>query len=229
MLFDTGANVNIITTKGIQKLNNIKIKECEELETITIADGTTLSTEIYVNLKISVNNNLSIKERFFIIDYDNPYFDIILGRSIQKKYRLYIDPDDDSLYQKTKKGPKHITQVCTNTSNNAPLRNTLVIEKNENKEFIDTLEEICNSVPSEVREKFGGLIKKYRNCMATSLTQLTTANLEPHTISTTTDIPIKLKPYKLSKEHSDVLKQEIISLLEKGLITPSHSPCLFHY
>ncbi|OUM56236.1 hypothetical protein PIROE2DRAFT_25400, partial [Piromyces sp. E2] len=34
-------------------------------------------------------------------------------------------------------------------------------------------------------------------------------------------------PYKLSKEQSDVLKNEIISLLEKGLITPSHSPWSF--
>ena len=63
--------------------------------------------------------------------------------------------------------------------------------------------------------------------MATSLTQLTTAKLEPHSIVTTTDVPIKLKPYKLSKEHSDILKQEIISLLEKDLIIPSHSPWSF--
>jgi len=123
-----------------------------------------------------------------------------------------------SLYQKTKKGPKHITRVCINTSNITPLCNTLVIEKDENKEFIDKLEEIYNSLPSEVREKFEGLIKKYRNCMATSLTQLTTANLEPHKISTTTDIPIKLKPYKLSKELSDELKQVITKNIRSTLL-----------
>jgi len=54
--------------------------------------------------------------------------------------------------------------------------------------------------------------------MATSLTQLSRANLEPHSIIATTEKPIKLKLYKLSKEHSDILKQEIISLLNKGLI-----------
>jgi len=119
----------LITTTGIQKLDNIKIKECEEPETITIADGTILSKEMYVSLKISVNNNLYINERFFIIDYDNLYFDIILGRTIQKKYPLYTVPDGDSLYQKTKKGPKHLTQICTNISNNTPICNTPVTEK----------------------------------------------------------------------------------------------------
>jgi len=60
------------------------------------------------------------------------------------------------------------------------------------------------------------------------LTQLTTAKLEPHSIINITDKPIKLKPYKLSKEYSDVLKQEIISLLEKKLIVLSH--CFYqHY
>jgi len=63
--------------------------------------------------------------------------------------------------------------------------------------------------------------------MATSLSQLSTAKLEPHSIPTTTDKPIKLKPYKLSKEHSDILKNEIISLLNKRLIIPSHSPWAF--
>jgi len=48
--------------------------------------------------------------------------------------------------------------------------------------------------------------------------------IEPYTIITTTKKPMKLKPYILSKEHSDILKNEIISLLEKELIIPSHSP-----
>ena len=46
-----------------------------------------------------------MNEKFYIIDNTNPFFNIILGRGIQK-YRLYIDPDDNCLYQKTKKGIK---------------------------------------------------------------------------------------------------------------------------
>eukprot|EP00833_Pecoramyces_ruminatium_P000407 jgi/Orpsp1_1/1174439/evm.model.c7180000050100.1 len=100
-------------------------------------------------------------------------------------------------------------------------------EDEEIREFNTTLNEILNSVPDKVKPKFESLINQFKNCMATSLSQLTTANLEPHSIITTTEKPIKLKPYKLSKEHSDILKEEIISLLNKGLIIPSHSPWSF--
>jgi len=43
-----------------------------------------------------------VNERFYIIDYINPYFDVVLGRGIQKKYSFSIY-QDDGLYQKTKK------------------------------------------------------------------------------------------------------------------------------
>ena len=100
-------------------------------------------------------------------------------------------------------------------------------EDEEIHEFNSTLNEILNSVPDKVKSKFESLINQYKNCMATSMSQLTTANLEPHSIITTPEKPIKLKSYKLSKEHSDILKEGIISLLNKGLIIPSHSPWSF--
>ena len=100
-------------------------------------------------------------------------------------------------------------------------------EDKEIREFNTTLNEILNSIQDKVKSKFESLINQYKNCMATSLSQLTTANLEPHSIITTTEKSIKLKLYKLSKEHSDILKEEIISLLNKGLIIPSHSPWSF--
>jgi len=228
ILYDTGANVNIITTEGLNKLVNKEIEEDKNEQNITFANGTTVPTKFFVTLKININNSCTVREKFFIINQNNPYFDIIFGRSIQKKYRLLIDPDDDHIYQKTKKGLKKITNIIIDTEkNNTPLMNTIFIFKEEKQEFDNTLEEILNSVPKGVKSKFQELINQYKDCMATSMTQLSTANLEPHAIITITNKPIKLKPYKLSKEHSDILKNEIISLLEKGLITPSHSPWSF--
>ena len=73
-----------------------------------------------------------MNEKFYIIDYTNSFFNIILGRGIQKKYRLYIDPDDDCLYQKTKRGIKRITEIYNNhTSLKTPMCNAIIIEKNK--------------------------------------------------------------------------------------------------
>ena len=230
ILYDTGANVNIITLNALNKLNNVDIKKSEEEQTITIANGGIVSTKLFTKLKININNSCTLIEKFYIINQSNPYFDIIFGRGIQKKYRLYIDPDDDCIYQKNKRGPKKITEIISDTRNNdieIPLMNSIIISNEEDEEFSVTVEEIIKLVPEDIKPKFEKLLNKYRNCMATSLSQLTTANLEPHSILTITEKPIKLKPYKLSKEQSDVLRNEIISLLEKGLIIPSHSPWSF--
>jgi len=230
ILYDTGANVNVITTGCLNKFNDVKIEEDIIEQNITLANGSTVPTKYYVPLKININDSCNIYEKFYIINQDNPYFDIIFGRSIQKKYRLLIDPDDDFIYQKTRKGLKKIIQIInSNNTNNIPLMNAIYVSKEDEeiREFNSTLNEILNSVPDKVKSKFESLINQYKNCMATSLSQLTTANLEPHSIITTTEKPIKLKPYKLSKEHSDILKEEIISLLNKRLIIPSHSPWSF--
>jgi len=53
---------------------------------------------------------------------------MIFGRGIQKKYRLFIDPDDDCIYQKNKKGAKKITEIIPNNeTNDTSLVNTVVI------------------------------------------------------------------------------------------------------
>jgi len=98
-----------------------------------------------------------------------------------------------------------------------------------NKQYwrVKAINQIVESVPEEIRVQFENLINIYKNCIATSLSQLSMAKLEPHTIITTTNKPIKFKPYKLSKEHSDIIENEIISLLEKELIIPSHSSWSF--
>jgi len=128
ILYDTGANVNVITTNGLNKLSNQNIVEKSEEQTITIANGTSVSTKLSTTLMINVNNYCTFKEDFYIIDYVNPYFDVIFGRGIQKKYRLFIDPDDDCIYQKNKKGAKMITEIIPNNEiNDVSLVNTVVV------------------------------------------------------------------------------------------------------
>jgi len=233
ILYDTGANVNVITIDGFNKLINKNIQENDIEYNILLTNSVLLPTKLFTNLKININNSCTINEKFFIIDEKNPCFEIIFSRDLIKKYRFILDPDDDCIYQKTKNGLKKITNTTTTTNNDndntnaIPLLNSIIVSEEEVQEFSNTLEKILNEVPLEIKQEFKEILLQYKDCMATSMSQLTTANLEPHSIITTTDQPIKLKPYKLSKEHSDILKKEIISLLEKGLIIPSHSPWSF--
>lgn len=227
VLFDTGANINIITQESFNKLKSKNINKTENEIEIKLADNTVVSTNYYTNLKIKINDKLVIYDKFYIIDHTNPYYDIIIGRSIQKKYRLFIDPDDDSIYKKNDDNSLTKIAEIINNSNGTPLINAVIISEEEEKEFEETLNELINNVPNKIQNEFRKLIEQNKRCMATSLSQLTRAKLLPHTITTTSNMPIKSKPYKLSKEHSKILKEEIVSLLKKGLIVPSHSPWSF--
>ena len=228
VLFDTGANVNIITQESFNKLKCKNIYKTDREVEIKLADNTIVTTNYCTEIKLKIGDKLIIHDEFYIIDYTNSYYDIIIGRSIQKKYRLLIDPDDDAIYQKGENNTLiKITEIIYNNEHEIPFVNAIIISTEEEKEFDETLSEIINNVPESIKNEFRKLIEQNKGCMATSLSQLTTANLEPHTITTTSDKPIKLKPYKLSKDHSDILKNEIISLLNRGLIEPSHSPWSF--
>jgi len=110
ILYDTGSNVNIITLNALNKLDNVDIEESEEEQTITIANGGIVSTKLFAKLNININNSCTLIEKFYIINQSNPYFDIIFGRGIQKKYRLYIDPDDDCIIKKIKEVLKRLPE-----------------------------------------------------------------------------------------------------------------------
>ncbi|OUM56235.1 hypothetical protein PIROE2DRAFT_65651 [Piromyces sp. E2] len=131
ILYDTGANINVITIDGFNKLDHQEIEECEEEENITIANGATVSTKIFTTLKININNSCTVVDKFYVIDHNNPHFDVIFGRGLQKKYRLFIDPDDDFIYQKTKNDPRKITKIISNkdiSDNKIPLMNSIIMK-----------------------------------------------------------------------------------------------------
>eukprot|EP00833_Pecoramyces_ruminatium_P017297 jgi/Orpsp1_1/1191329/evm.model.d7180000084992.1 len=89
ILYDTGANVNVITTGCLSRLDNVEIKEDIIEQIITLANRSTVPTKYYIPLKININDSCNVYKRFYIINQDNLYFDIIFSRSIQMMI-LYI-------------------------------------------------------------------------------------------------------------------------------------------
>jgi len=60
--------------------------------------------------------------------------------------------------------------------------NTIYLSKEDEeiREFNATVNEILNFVLDKVKSKFESLINQYKNCMAASLSQLTTTKIELH-------------------------------------------------
>jgi len=104
VLVDTGATVNAINKSFLLKIaNKTKVFKYQK-EKFKLAGGRIISTCYAVYLKLEFNG-LYFTSLYWIIDDDEPCYDIILGRNSQKEHRLFIDPDDDGLYMKTSTTP----------------------------------------------------------------------------------------------------------------------------
>jgi len=67
VLYDIGANANIIKSSRLRKLDIPTIKTYEENQkSPAVANETIINTNEYINLKININNSCTIKEIFVV-------------------------------------------------------------------------------------------------------------------------------------------------------------------
>ena len=69
-----------------------------------------------------------------------------------------------------------------------------------------------------------GTLEKFTSIMVEQDLDLTEAKVKPCHIDTGDAKPIRQKPYKMHLKHQEHLRKEIKSMLETGVILPSHSP-----
>jgi len=222
VLVDSGASINAITKSFYKKIQS-KVTTVESKETwFKVAGKGFIMSNCLVRLRVKFTN-ISIEEMFWVIDDDSSSYDIVIGRGIQKKYRLFIDPDDDGLYLKTDKGLTCIATAVEETKGSIneiykiTVLNDLLINTSFNNNIF-----VINS-----NDELNKLINEFGDVLVNSIDEVSISCANPHTIPLINNKPIKLRPYKISLEKSLALKEEIIKLLKHGLIEPSHSPWAF--
>jgi len=121
VLVDTGAEVNIIN-KPFFELNtkNHKVHILER-NYFKVPGKNMTSTNQVINLSLKFEN-LVINAPFYILDDDDPSYDIIIGRQVHKDYRLFVYPDDDALYMKTDTNPVLVAYPTDITTSNRLFR-----------------------------------------------------------------------------------------------------------
>ena len=225
VLVDTGAEVNIINKPFFELIAKNHKVHILERNYFKIPGKNMTSTNQVINLCRKFEN-LVINAPFYILDDDDPSYDIIIGRQVHKDYRLFVDPDDDALYMKTDTNPVLVAHPTDITTSNRLFRISIYSNPDEFPAYSELpdggieLSDIDNI-------KLNNLIDKYKDVLINSIDDASIAKAEPHTIELTNEKPIKSRPYKISLEQSKALKDEIIKLLNHGLIEPSHSPWSF--
>ena len=82
--------------------------------------------------------------------------------------------------------------------------------------------EHANLTPSQQRQ-FLDLMQKNSDIFAKSEFDIGKCNLMKARIDTTTDVPIRMKPYRTPFAYRDEVKRQVDEMLDKGLIKPSQS------
>ena len=121
--------------------------------------------------------------------------------------------DEDTVEQ----NPMLITITVLNENENAPVNSSDIKES--------AIYNIISTLPEKFKEAVKNLFFNYKEILALKTDDLGCSNLMPHRILLTPDaVPIKQKPYRLSKAQMEALKIQLIKLINNNLIEPSNSP-----
>jgi hypothetical protein len=80
-----------------------------------------------------------------------------------------------------------------------------------------------SELSAEEREMVDGLIQEFQDVFSPGVAQERTS-LMHHRIDTGDSMPIKTRPYRLSRSEDHVIKGEVQKMLDAGVIIPSNSP-----
>ena len=96
------------------------------------------------------------------------------------------------------------------------------IAKTETKLSWEDLPEINAELTDKAQEDVARLLTRYSDIFATGA-QTGRTNIATHAINTGASEPIKQRPHRLSAEETQVQREEVLKMLEAGVIVPSNS------
>ena len=144
-------------------------------------------------------------------------------------------PDNDESSVTTDQETVPVYQIRIFHNNISEEKNESAVATNQYSKEISTYQEDVISEEyqeNEARNLTGGddedangpiknLVDQYSHCFVENV-GLGRVNNVRHEIPTTTDVPIRSKPYRLTIDEEDSLKEELDTLLELGIIRPSN-------
>eukprot|EP00833_Pecoramyces_ruminatium_P017519 jgi/Orpsp1_1/1191551/evm.model.d7180000086902.1 len=251
LLIDSGSNLNLVTTKYLEQLPGEyeQVGFCHGRIYEALGDST-MANAIVVRLTININDFIFTAD-FCVIDHKMSYFDMLIGLKTTADNCFFIHPLLKSLcrfttienfdilapildeqdsekvacfikFDSTHKSVNFLNNINEN-EDIVDVQNVKVKEDMTPSEYISS-PEFASTIDDEYYEEIVDLLAQYIDIIAVSSDDLTPSKLNPHCIKLIENVkPFKSKYYRLNKIKSDILKEELTKLYNKGLITPSYS------
>jgi len=185
----------------------------------------------------------SLKRNRFILDFVNDKLYLIDNSDnnveiahLRYDIKLPTNSDSESEEQEVENQEdveeinNRVPMLLTVRKNNNELEEIMedskstIIDQEEVESKQDIIKKIVEEVPDKFKSRVDRIFEEYKEVLAIKTDDLRNTKILPHRINLLPGItPFKQKPYRLSRVHFKVLKEEINKLIKNKLIEPSDS------
>lgn len=232
VLFDTGAKQSVIAYRDVKRYN---FPYHHTNAVCSLGNGST-DTIMGVTDPLRVIICGSICELEFII---LPRQNTLLGLDWFNTVKAHVETYDNTLVFAKRAIPLSLNEENKNTIEEINLSEVNVLEvedTNEKEEIYEPWSSIKTTLPTpqlsqldeEQNCKFKQLVTTYSDLIASSYHDLAEpCKIQKFKIITVSEQPIRIPPYRKSLSERELLKKEILEMLEAKIIRPSSSPWSF--
>ena len=104
------------------------------------------------------------------------------------------------------------------------IQNGMQLSEEEQRKFLDNFDLDNDLLSEDEQSKLKSLPLEYRSAFACAAEELGSTQVTCHTIPTGEHKPVKMPPYRTPHHLKPVLKEQIESMLDNNIISPSSSP-----
>lgn len=201
-LLDSGANISVIGSLGIPLIERFGLKiNYSTQKSISTADGLPQTVSGMVDLPLRINDIFQIIRVLVVPSIKHS---LILGSDFCKKFLLQIDYKNNCWHVQSKESSDNLAVVSSVSTN--------------------VITELCSleNLSSEERDAVNKLINSFKEISSENRLGRTTRILL--NIDTGDSKPFKQRQYPLSPYMLNILNKELDSMIELGVVEPSHSP-----
>ncbi|XP_073808802.1 adenosylhomocysteinase isoform X1 [Danio rerio] len=221
-VIDTGSTFSLLQKKLWERLKKKDEQLTRSDQTFMLANGQsqkTLGKVLWACEIYGVKHEVT----FHVMDDDSLAVPVILGLDFLKKAKVTIDFNVSRIYLPDANSSH---PVCFNkTTEHAAVKfyaaqEEVGVSHDERLKLIDQALENSHTT-TKVKSQLKALMCDWPSVCTNKLGR---TDLIKHVIKTTDDLPLRKRPYRVSKAKNDFIEEQIQELLQQKIIKPSTSP-----
>ncbi|XP_073731162.1 retrovirus-related Pol polyprotein from transposon opus [Misgurnus anguillicaudatus] len=221
-VIDTGSTFSLLQHRVWQRLKRKDELLTKSSQTFMLANGQSQRTQGKIVWECEIYG-VKRDVTFYVMDNENLAVPVILGLDFLKEAKVVIDfnsscvyvPDASSNHPMCFSEPQEVANVKFYAAQSIGW-----IPKEEDHQLIEQAVENSH-VPIQVKSQLKHLLCEWPTVCTHKIGRTSCIK---HEIKTNDELPLRKKPYRVSRAKNDFIEEQIQELLQQNIIRPSTSP-----